>query len=608
MGRVRAPRRGSEPTGLVTELHRSHVALLAALAALLVLTLLSSGYLILVTSPAVDRLIRLTSASRLMHQAILNQETGLMGWVATGDDVFLQPYEDGRAAVDDAASTLVGAAAVEPELMPLVVDAMLARQAWQAWADDVVGEETISGLTPDATTRVLLEGKELFDAYRVADERATGTVVAHRDQALRDERSALVASLVASLVTVATAGVAATHRRRRIVRTVVRPVDEVLATIESLRSGDLSARVPCTGVTELDAMGAALGDLAAELRTAGELAAAREERLALLAERLASVVRIAREVSGSVSVRYVAESVTSAAAELLASPVTLWVRTDDGSFRAARRSDDPHGVVPPSDTPVPSAVAESAADARPVADRAGAAHPLVLGGMVVGVLHVAEPRPADDTSQGDGLDADAEAHDEGTLSVLAALLSTAAAALESARLHSTAREQAEQDALTQLPNRRRLEADLALEWERSFRYDRPLTFLMVDLDHFKRLNDEHGHLVGDAVLHEVAAAVARTLRSTDTAYRYGGEELAVLLRETDADAALPLAERLRETVAAVVVPGTAARVTASVGLAPRTTRMRAAAELVEAADAALYTAKRSGRDRVALADAVPVTL
>ncbi|MBX9244889.1 GGDEF domain-containing protein, partial [Actinotalea ferrariae] len=336
-------------------------------------------------------------------------------------------------------------------------------------------------------------------------------------------------------------------------------------------------------------MGSALGELAAELHAAGELAAAREERLALLADRLASVVRIAREVSGSVSVRYVAEAVSSAAADLLRAPVTLWVRTDDGELRAARRSDDPHGVVPPSDVPVPEAAAASAADARPVVDESGRAHPLVLGGMVVGVLHVPS------------CSAHGAVPDTDTLEVLAALLSTAAAALESARLHRTARDQADHDALTQLPNRRRLDADLAVEWDRSQRYGRPLSFLMVDLDHFKRLNDAHGHLAGDAVLHDVAAAVAAGLRSTDTAYRFGGEEIAVLLRETGAADALPIAERIRAAIASVRVPGVDARVTASVGLADRGDAMHAATDLVEAADAALYTAKRSGRDRVALA-------
>lgn len=579
------------PTGIVAELRRSHVALLLALGAMLVMTLVTSGYLLLVSEPAVVRSTNLTRDARLMHEAMLNQETGLRGWLATDDDVFLGPYEVGRRGADDAAARLLAAVVDDAELTSLVVDTMLARQSWQEWADDVVdGDVHISTLTPAATTRALLEGKELFDAYREVDGRTIEAIVVHREASFTQQRRALLVTAGLALVTVTGATVLATRRRRRLTTAVIRPVDDVLRAIDAYRAGDLSVRVPVTGVSELDTMGSALGRLAAELQASAALVAAREERLALLAERLATVVRIAREVSGSTSVRYVAESLSEAAAELVEVPVTLWVRTDDGALRAVRRSDEPHGSVPSSDTPLPASVVECAADARHVPDHEGCAYPLVLGGSVVGVLHV-DPAGA------------ARTEDPGTLEVLAALLSTGAAALESTRLHATARDQAENDALTQLPNRRRLEADLAVEWERAQRYGRPLTFLMLDLDHFKRLNDEHGHLAGDAVLRAVARALRQELRTTDTAYRYGGEEIAVLLRETDLATAQVIAERLRAVVADVVVPDVPARATASIGVAHRTDEMLEPADLVGAADAALYTAKRSGRNRIALTPA-----
>jgi len=160
-------------------------------------------------------------------------------------------------------------------------------------------------------------------------------------------------------------------------------------------------------------------------------------------------------------------------------------------------------------------VTAAADDAVPTTAGDRRAYPLVLAGMVTAVLEVETPVVDEDTEQ-----------------VLASLLSTAAAALESAHLHSTAREQAEMDGLTQLPNRRRFEQDIDSEWERCRRYGRPLSLVMMDLDHFKRLNDEHGHLLGDQVLRQVAVAIGQALRSTDTAYRYGGEEIVVLLRET----------------------------------------------------------------------------
>jgi diguanylate cyclase (GGDEF)-like protein len=206
--------------------------------------------------------------------------------------------------------------------------------------------------------------------------------------------------------------------------------------------------------------------------------------------------------------------------------------------------------------------------------------------MVIGVLEAGETSADEDSER-----------------VLEALLSTAAAAMESARLHSSARELAEIDALTQLPNRRRMEGDLEIEWERCRRYSRPLSFLMLDLDHFKRLNDTYGHLVGDTVLNAAAIAISSSLRGTDTAYRYGGEEIAVLLRETELAEALIVAERIRDAVAEVVVEGTEATVTASLGAAQMLNSMLQQTELVSRADEALYEAKRKGRDQVVASSA-----
>src|SRR3954453_4952072 len=184
----------------------------------------------------------------------------------------------------------------------------------------------------------------------------------------------------------------------------------------------------------------------------------------------------------------------------------------------------------------PSVVLTAAADALPITPGERRAYPLVLAGRVTAVLEVETPVVDEDTEQ-----------------VLSSLLSTAAAALESAHLHSTAREQAEMDGLTHLPNRRRFEHDIDTEWERCRRYGRPMSLVMMDLDHFKRLNDEHGHLLGDQVLREVAVAVGEALRSTDTAYRYGGEEIVVLLRETGLEDGIAAAERLREAVDALTL-------------------------------------------------------
>jgi diguanylate cyclase (GGDEF)-like protein len=467
-----------------------------------------------------------------------------------------------------------------------IVDVMAARAAWDSWADDAAQLH----LSPATRTNgelsaFLMRGKRLFDAYRTTDGAATELIVGHRDTARERQRVALVAVLALNLALTLLATERALARRRRLTTTVIDPVADLLTTIDALRAGDLSARAGTTHVVELDAMGAALAALAEDVAQSRSLAAARDARLTLMAARLEAVVRVAREVSGSLSVRYVSETVASAASGLVGAPVTLWVRTEDGDLVAASSSSDPHGSRPVARAQTPRMVAAAFADARAGSDAASRACPLVLAGTVVGVLEVASPEVDEDADH-----------------ALEALMSTAAAALESARLHSAVRELADMDALTQLPNRRRLETDLRTEWERSTRYGRPLSFVMVDLDRFKLLNDEHGHQVGDAALRAASAAVHASLRATDTAYRYGGEEIAVILRETDLAAARVAADRICTAVRGVTVVGSPVRVTASLGVAQRGGDMLTHADLVAAADAALYEAKRDGRDRVVAAD------
>ncbi len=163
------------------------------------------------------------------------------------------------------------------------------------------------------------------------------------------------------------------------------------------------------------------------------------------------------------------------------------------------------------------------------------------------------------------------------------------------------------DVLTGWHNRRYLQTRLREELARSRRDGSPLTLLLIDIDHFKRVNDNHGHLVGDGVLTEVAQRIESRIRASDVAARYGGEEFVLLLPDTDAVAGRSLAERLRAAVAERPVPladGTELALTISVGLATVTaTRadedLKTLAEsLLARADVALYEAKSAGRDRV----------
>lgn len=160
------------------------------------------------------------------------------------------------------------------------------------------------------------------------------------------------------------------------------------------------------------------------------------------------------------------------------------------------------------------------------------------------------------------------------------------------------------DALTGLPNRREILDRFQQEHARSQRAGHALSLIVIDLDHFKRVNDTHGHAAGDAVLRAFAEVAGESLRRMDVCGRTGGEEFLVLLPETGLDDARAVAERLREALATRVVQhgGHALRVTASLGVAshPARSAPTPAEELLRRADDALYAAKAAGRDRVAV--------
>jgi len=159
------------------------------------------------------------------------------------------------------------------------------------------------------------------------------------------------------------------------------------------------------------------------------------------------------------------------------------------------------------------------------------------------------------------------------------------------------------DALTGLLNRRAFERILAEERDRTQRFGHPFAVVLLDLDHFKAVNDRHGHPAGDAVLREVAARLFGSLRSVDRLARFGGEEFVAILVEVDRAGAREVAQRIVASVAAIPVPagpGLALPLTVSAGVALFPEDGRNEQEIVAAADRALYAAKRAGRNRVVL--------
>jgi len=158
------------------------------------------------------------------------------------------------------------------------------------------------------------------------------------------------------------------------------------------------------------------------------------------------------------------------------------------------------------------------------------------------------------------------------------------------------------DSLTGLFNRRRFMELCEQEFSRSIRYDRPLAMFMMDIDHFKHVNDDYGHDAGDRVLKSLAEISILALRGADVLGRFGGEEFGVLLPETDEESAREVAERLRQSIerASISINGITLSITVSIGVSILKPDMGSMESLLKKADIALYDAKQSGRNRVVL--------
>jgi len=208
--------------------------------------------------------------------------------------------------------------------------------------------------------------------------------------------------------------------------------------------------------------------------------------------------------------------------------------------------------------------------------------PLQVGGRVIGSVLVRQDRP----------------FDEGDRRRVRESVNQAAPVIGNLRAIEMAEARAATDALTGLPNRRSVDETLKRMVAQALRTDTPLTALALDLDHFKEVNDRHGHEKGDDVLAAVAATLGVAVRVSDFTGRLGGEEFLVLAPDTDAEGGLVLAEKLRVAVSRVAVKDLESPITVSIGVATLPFDARDAAELLRRADRALYAAKERGRNRV----------
>lgn len=333
---------------------------------------------------------------------------------------------------------------------------------------------------------------------------------------------------------------------------------------------------------------AAVARAAAEREREG---AARLRELQGLVDLLSAEREISLVLNEDVDFRAVLDRVLSIACDTLGGAVELWMRGGEGRLvlRAARafgktEFDPPAG----EDARVRRCLEAGRVVLEAEEGRLHALAPLQADREIVGVVRVTTPPEPDAAAREER--ARVLSRHLGEFSKFLGL------ALKTPDLYT----RAVQDGLTGLWTKRHflLEARQAIEAAR--RYGDPLSLIMVDVDHFKKVNDTYGHVTGDKVLQGVAEILRKKVRG-GSAYRYGGEEMAVLLPKADLAAAARAAERLRAAVEARKIAGI--RVTASFGVAQWDPSMADPAAFVERADQALYRAKEAGRNRVETAPA-----
>jgi diguanylate cyclase (GGDEF)-like protein len=325
-----------------------------------------------------------------------------------------------------------------------------------------------------------------------------------------------------------------------------------------------------------------------------------------LAAEQGALRRVATAVVGGGSAEEFYELVAREAGGLLAAGAAgiLRIATPEGAIVMGSWADRPGGRYP-AGTRVPirpatdvATVIETRQPVRIADHRRGSAvsrlgyrcsvvTPILVAGQVWGVLAATAPDPG-------GLDV----HDERRLTEFADLLAMAITSIEDrAKLAS----QASSDALTGLANRRTLDERLAAELARADRHGSSLSVAVIDIDHFKQVNDLGGHEAGDRMLVWVADCLSRQARSEDTLARIGGDEFAWLLPETTCDQALIVVERARRAISHKTIVGP--EITASAGVCDSNSAAEPS-ELVRCADLALYWSKQHGRDQARLFDSV----
>ncbi len=369
------------------------------------------------------------------------------------------------------------------------------------------------------------------------------------------------------------------------------PIRRLMAGVRQLGTGDLSVRIPVRGRDELGELASGFNQMAGDLGTSLEEIRNKNAELSVVYSILERLTKTIDLVELKEIILQTLIDVLESDRVLLMSNLTphqsreILIRTR-GVERIHRITEaEERGTLPecfPSDVAGRWEQGELH-DPFVTSDKHVAVVPVRIRQTNLGLILIQRDRPLK--------------HSEANQQLLAALAEHIGVAFENARLYTLAIT----DELTQLFTVRCFQNRAEECISRFQRYEQTFGVLMLDLDHFKRVNDEWGHPVGDEVLRRVAGSLLRSIRAVDSAYRYGGEEFALLLPEIDLSGARIVAERVRQTIQQLEMPVAGERtlnITVSIGIAICPENGRSVQELVAAADAALYEAKRAGRNRV----------